>query len=355
MKIFITLILFFGIFASPAIAQISIKDGRIIEKSGNDFIMRGINHGHTWSKDKTKNVLINVSKTKSNTIRIALSNGKIWDKSTKAEVQEIIKQAKLLNLILILEVHDTTGHEPINRDENYKSSTILEAAQYWLEIKDLLIGQEDFVILNIGNEPSGNGENANLYWFEQHKEAIAILRAAGIKNTIMIDGANWGQESSLTMAKTAPELFASDPLKNLIFSVHMYQVYNSPEKVKNYIDIYINNKLPLIIGEFGPDHQGDAVDEQTIFDYSHEKGIGWLGWSWSGNSEIAANLDIVQDYNPKKLSPWGEQIINGPTGIKQSSKIASIYTRQPVYKKVWKIILRTKHKISKANTSSIIQ
>jgi mannan endo-1,4-beta-mannosidase len=55
------------------------------------------------------------------------------------------------------------------------------------------------------------------------------------------------------------------------------------------------------------------------------RGLGYLGWSWSGNSGGVEYLDMVTGFNPAALSTWGERIFNGPNGIRQTSREAAIY------------------------------
>ena len=51
------------------------------------------------------------------------------------------------HLIAIVEAHDATGSDIIQYLEN--------TTNYWMEMKDALIGNEDHVILNIANEWGG--------------------------------------------------------------------------------------------------------------------------------------------------------------------------------------------------------
>ncbi|MDC7676478.1 glycoside hydrolase family 5 protein [Asticcacaulis machinosus] len=328
LKSFVTAFVMAAVLAVPAHADMSVRDGQVVESSGAPFVMRGINHAHLWAPNRTNQALKDIAATGANTVRIVLGNGVRWNRTSERSVRRLITQSKAAGLICVLEVHDTTGYGQTGEGAPKDAATIAQATDYWIGIKDALIGQEDYVILNIANEPSGNGV-ADSYWVDEHKAAIVRLRAAGLKNVIMVDGPNWGQDASKTMLQRAGEVFESDPLKNTMFSVHMYQVYDRPEVVRAYLDGFRSQGLALIVGEFGPDHEGEPVDEATIFDVTNAHGIGYLGWSWSGNGPKARNLDMVVKFNARHLTPWGDRLINGEGGIRATSKPAAIFRNAP--------------------------
>ena len=137
------------------------------------------------------------------------------------------------------------------------------------------------MIINIANEPFGNNTTAN--YTPDTIAAIQALRTAGLTHTLMIDAANWGQDWSNTMRNNAMPLWNADTRRNLVFSVHMYEVYAQASAVSTYMQAFDDMALPLVVGEFGPDHQGQTVDEATIMAQAQQRGNGYIGWSWSGN------------------------------------------------------------------------
>jgi len=56
------------------------------------------------------------------------------------------------------------------------------------------------------------------------------------------------------------------------------------------------------------------------------RGLGYLGWSWSGNSGGVEYLDMTTNFNPAQLTSWGDRIFNGANGIKATSREATIYS-----------------------------
>ncbi len=54
------------------------------------------------------------------------------------------------------------------------------------------------------------------------------------------------------------------------------------------------------------------------------RGLGYIGWSWSGNTDPI--LDMALQFDPNQLTTWGQRIFNGANGIKATAKEAAIYS-----------------------------
>ncbi|MFK4547697.1 mannan endo-1,4-beta-mannosidase [Streptomyces tendae] len=304
---------------APAGAQavgLHISDGRLLEGNGNDFVMRGVNHAHTWYPGETQS-LADVKALGANSVRVVLSDGHRWSENGPEDVAAVIERCKANRLICVLEVHDTTGY-----GEDAAAGTLDHAADYWIGLKDVLAGQEDYVVVNIGNEPWGNTDPAG--WTEPTMAAVKKLRAAGLRHTIMVDAPNWGQDWQGVMRAEAQSVHDADPTGNLIFSIHMYSVYDTAQEITDYLNAFVDAKLPILIGEFGgpADQYGDP-DEDTMMATAEQLGLGYLAWSWSGNTDPV--LDLALDFDPSRLSDWGERIFHGADGIARTSQEATVY------------------------------
>lgn len=308
----------------------TVADGQLLDGMGNSFVMRGVNYPHAWfhTQHDTADKFVEIASTCSNTVRVVLSNGEQWTRTPGEQVAEIIAAAKANNLIAMLEVHDITGYP-----ENEAAANPQTAVDYWLsdDIRAAIDGEEGYVLINIANEPFGNMEDAEAdrsQWVNFHTQAISDMRAAGLAHTLVVDAPNWGQDWRRTMidGTAAQTVFDSDVNKNVVFSVHMYQVYNSAQTVEDYLMGFVLKELPIIVGEFAADHGAGAnnnVAEEAILQYSQEANIGYLGWSWSGNGSGLGSLDIVTDFNVNNLSSWGETLINSSNGIRAKPEIGA--------------------------------
>lgn len=294
-----------------------VEGTTLYDANGNPFVMRGVNHAHTWYSDKLLVTLDALEAIGCNSVRIVLSNGEQWGRTEASSLEGIISFCKERNLITVLEVHDPTG----NSDEN----SLLAAAQYFVDMKDVLIGEEEYVIINIANEwPADRDSNA---WKEAYLEAIPMLREAGLAHTIMVDSAGWGQYAKC-IKDAGAEVFASDPLGNVMFSVHMYGSSGSSAKtIEKNLKYATDQGLCVCVGEFGYNHGDGDVDEAFLMKYCEENAIGYLAWSWKGNSGGVEYLDLALDWDGSELSAdWGEVVVNGSNGIKETAELCTVFT-----------------------------
>ncbi|MGW0991220.1 cellulase family glycosylhydrolase [Streptomyces sp. NPDC002486] len=316
----LALFLSFLVLTPPAQAAptgFRVQNGRLLETGGNDFVMRGVNHAHTWYPDRIGS-LAHIKAKGANTVRVVLASGDRWTRNDAADVTNVISQCKQNRLICVLEVHDTTGY-----GEQSGAATLSRAADYWISVKSALAGQEDYVIVNIGNEPYGNtGYTA---WTADTKAAILKLRNAGFGHTLMVDAPNWGQDWAFTMRDNAASVFATDPDANTVFSIHMYGVFDTAAEITDYLNRFVTAKLPIVVGEFGHDHSDGNPDEDTILAVTRQLRLGYLGWSWSGNGGGVEYLDMVTNFDPNQLTSWGQRLFNGANGIAATAEEAAIY------------------------------
>ena len=301
----------------PAVsAGFSVDGTRLLDANGNEFVMRGINHPHSWYASQDDAALKAIAQTGSNTVRIVCSDGQQYTRDSADTLKALVDKCKELKMIAILEVHDITGNNDI--------ALLEKTVDYWIDVKDALIGNEAYVILNIANEWVGDWNGAT--WRDGYTAAIPKLRAAGIKNTILIDSAGWGQYGQ-SIADYGTEVFNSDPDKNTMFAIHMYGTAgkNKASITRNLTGV-TDKGLCVIVGEFGYNHSDGDVDEQYIMEYCTENNIGYLGWSWKGNSGGVEYLDIANQWDGSVLSAdWGEPLINGENGIRATSKPCTVF------------------------------
>ena len=294
----------------------SVSGTDLLDANGNKFVMRGINHPHSWFASQDETALKAIAATGANTVRIVCGDGQQYNRDSADTLKALVERCKELEMIAILEVHDITGKDEL--------SGLEKTVDYWIEVKDALIGNEAYVILNIANEWVGTWESS--VWAQGYTAAIPRLREAGIKNTIMVDSAGWGQYGK-SIAEKGAEVFAADPLGNTMFSIHMYGSAgkNKASITRNLTGVTEQN-LCVVVGEFGYNHSDGDVDEGYIMQYCTENEIGYLGWSWKGNGGGVEYLDLALEWDGSALSAdWGEVLINGENGIAATSKKCSVF------------------------------
>ncbi|MCW6007309.1 cellulase family glycosylhydrolase [Micromonospora sp. CPCC 205371] len=304
-------------FVKPADAAVGLRvsSGRIVEANGSNFVMRGVSHPHVWYTNQTSS-FANIKSLGANTVRVVLGSGQRWGPSN--DLGTIVNLCRTNRLICVLEVHDTTGY-----GEEGAAATLDQAASYWIGQRSALAGTENFIIINIGNEPFGNNQAVSATWPTATSNAIGRLRNAGFEHMIMVDAPMWGQDWQFIMRDNAQTVFNSDPQRNTVFSIHMYGVFDTAAEIQDYLGRFRTAGLPIVVGEFGHNHSDGNPDEDTIMSYTQANGIGYIGWSWSGNGGGVEYLDMVTNFNPSQLTSWGQRIFNGTNGIRATSREAT--------------------------------
>ncbi len=283
-------------------------EGTFLKKAdGTPFIMRGVNHAHSWYREYDMVALDAIAAMGANTVRLVLSDGSRWEKDSAETVTELIAQCRSRGLTAVLEVHDATGSND--------TEDLLDAARYWCDLAPVLAGTEDDVILNIANEWYGSWSGKR--WRDGYVEAIGMIREAGIRNCIMVDTAGWGQYGK-AVRDYGKAVFDADPERNTLFSIHMYGMSGRWEWLIRYnLNGVTRQNLCACVGEFGWTHSDGNVKEDYLMEYCHEQGIGWLAWSWKGNSGGVEYLDLAETWDGSVLSDWGTTVIYGPYGLQQ--------------------------------------
>ncbi|AQZ68439.1 Endo-1,4-beta-xylanase A precursor [[Actinomadura] parvosata subsp. kistnae] len=307
------------IVPAPAHAAVGLRVSgtKILEANGNAFVMRGVSHAHTWYTSQTSS-FANIKALRANTVRVVLSGGR-WTPNNATDVANVVSLCRQNRLICVLENHDTTGY-----GEQSGAYTLDQAVDYWSSVRSALTGTEDFIIVNIGNEPYGN--NNVSAWTAATSNAITRMRSLGFQHMLMVDAPNWGQDWQFTMRDNAKTVAAADTQKNTVFSIHMYGVFDTAAEITAYLDAFQTAGLPLVIGEFGFNHSDGDPDEDTIMAQAVSRGIGYIGWSWSGNGGGVEYLDMVTNFNPAALTSWGQRIFNGANGIAATSREATYFS-----------------------------
>ena len=297
---------------------IHVQGSKLLDANGKEFIFRGVNLAHAWYTDKTEFSMVEISALGANSARIVLACGAKWDKTPYSEVQNIAKWCEKYGLICVLELHDFTGSN--------KASDITEKAlNYWVEMKDLLNAYKKYIIINIANEWIGAfALNKETLWRETYITAVKSMRENGIENAIMIDASGYAQDTG-PITKNANKVLEADPDGNIIFSYH---VYDSLGKNDNTLisgfDGLKNTGVCWVVGEFGWRHGWTNVAYKTLMEYCRENNIGWIAWSWAGNSGGDECLDLtdVKTFSGSDLTDWGKDVFYGDNGIQKTSKKA---------------------------------
>jgi mannan endo-1,4-beta-mannosidase len=296
------------------------------DSSGHTFVMRGNNFPVFWFPDQYKPALAAASSLGANTARI------VWQLEVQSwtpaltVLDEALAACITNKLIPVVELHDFTG--------GTSATNISDAAAYFTrsDVKAILDKYSHVLVINIANE-WGDGTVSELAWKNAYAPAITTLRNAGYKMPVMIDAPGYGQsENAVVLYGT--DLLNSDPLKNIIFSVHAYSNWNSNNNYASRINNLLNKNLCIVFGEFGwnvpaaqqPSGFECKVDASLLMQLCQSNHIGYMGWSWTGNNAANACFDMSSSWNDTThLTTWGKQWAYDINGVKNTGIKASVY------------------------------
>jgi mannan endo-1,4-beta-mannosidase len=298
-----------------------VSNGRLYDRRGNDFVMRGVNNPLAWFRNRNTGALAwltQIASTGANAVRL------VWetDVPDTALLRESIERSLQLRMVPMIEMHDVTGETSADgpsRMARYLTET--EA------VRQILLDHEDSLLINIANEWSG----ANDIFVQSYTDAINVFRSAGIRHTLVIDSNGFGQNAG-TVIGQGQALLSADPQHNLLFSVHMYEQFRSAQTIRDTLQRAVAAQVPFIVGEFGFQHGTDQqgapfqIPFDVLLSESVRLGIGYLGWSWTGNGGGVEYLDLTaRSGSANELSDWGDALINGANGIRATAQPASIF------------------------------
>lgn len=300
---------------------------------GETIILKGINHGNIYDVwDFGVNESVQIANTGANAMRIVVERDYctfslpnfncVKVPTTPTHLTNMIQASVNNKLIPIVELHDFTGSLNPTAD-------LITAANWWVQpsILEVLLSNQNYLILNIANEPSSsNYPPTNVEqttYLNANISAINILRNAGLTCPIMIDGMHWGKDH-IFFVNHGQTLQNADPLHKLIFSVHAYwpstgnaiQVSNT--QMTNYMNALSNVNAPIVIGELAHDEVQNSgifpINYNLLLNLCEQHSFGYLIWWW-GRIEpgTTSALYITTNGLSSGLTVKGNIIVNSHT------------------------------------------
>ncbi len=294
------------------------ESGKLYDARAAEFVIRGVNNPHIWfdtgNQYRAYQALDTIATYKTNTIRV------VWETTggSAALLRQILYRIVQLKMVPMVELHNVTGSN-VTADLARMASYFTQA-----DIEQVLLDFRAYVLINIANE-WGATDNVSGYQ-SAYASAITTLRNAGLAHTLVIDADGFGQNAA-SLFDNASALTSGDPEHNLLFSLHMYNRYGSNGAVDTVLDnAAIGTSVPFIVGEFGPELQGQSVAWQEILTKSQSRRTGYIAWSWSGNDSSTAALNIVNDFGGGLTPSWGQQVmVSHAASIQNTAAKASIF------------------------------
>jgi uncharacterized protein YjdB len=285
-----------------------VVGNKLYDANGHEFVIRGVNKLH-WDSTSP-----GIAKANANAVRWVID----------------FNQSTSTNLALMQGT--INGHMvpiPGNWDGTCGSESELPGiVDKWVNQASAWLTIDSKMILNIANELGGGNSTA---WRDAYITAVARLRNAGYRCTIMVDAGGCGQDND-DLANYAQAILNSDPQKNIIFDQHIYGNWGINGTPSWAIDLptafnrLTATGLCFVIGEFGPGRNigpsPTMITPAQIITAADSHNFGWLAWAWDDPAFNADNnwfaMSYTGDYNSSsELTTFGQDVVeNSSYGLK---------------------------------------
>ncbi len=309
-------------FLSDSFSQevMRVEGRRIFDPCGEELVMRGVNEMFIWSRDDLAGdrTMPEIALTGANTVRIVWLTDARNANASPENLDRAIQNAIDNKMFPMPELHDATG----------RLDRVPALVEYWTrpDIVEVLKKHEEYLLLNIANEAGDHNVKADEFK-RVYSDAIARIRATGLRCPLVIDASGWGQDIGI-LHETGPWLLDQDPERNLIFSIHTWWVADdgSRDRIIDGLQRSVDMDLPLIVGEFAP--MGvkcrEWIDYKTLLAECQRHGIGWLAWSWgqvrNGDCHLMDMTGGDARGRFEGLHGWGKEVaVTDPNSIMNTS------------------------------------
>jgi len=268
---------------------------KIYDGNGEMFVPIGVNTLFMYQDPAGVRTIPGIARSSANSVRM------FWQHDENMPLdflERAVGKAVDNNLVVMVGLWEATG----------KWHHLEQCVEYWLrdDVIRLVQKYERYFMLNIANE-AGDGSVCEEEWVEKYIEAVKKLRDAGYRVPIMIDAANWGRGEHYIL-NGGERVLASDPLRNIIFKWHPWDINQPRSRYTNAIRASLEKGLCMIVGEFshlGAIYEG-TVDWRAIVEECNKYNIGWLPWSWSMQGD---RHNVVDNFDFDQKTEWGAQVL----------------------------------------------
>jgi Cellulase (glycosyl hydrolase family 5) len=288
----------------PPTGGFAVKAGKLYDPNGVEFRIRGVDRDHYDSSASTAGI----AKSGANTVRFGM-----YLDSLIANYIPVLKAhvaSKVVPIVTMFSFPDNTG--TVGGSD---PAEIAAAATWWAaNVTTFRAALGKNCMINLANEWGPRGSTV---WRDAMIAAIATIRASGETGVIWCDTGGFGQDLN-DLGNYSPAVFNSDPLKNVAFSLHVYNAYNDlPTLNAAFAQLNaLSASVGMVFGvlEFGPG-PGVGVSSQLtatqVIQACEAANIPWCAWAWDDSAPgfgMTKNPDGT--YNTAAdLTPYGTAVV----------------------------------------------
>lgn len=293
------------------------QGNKILDANGEQKVFHGVNRPSLeWDYGGIKLNAADfeeMASWKANVVRLPL-NQAFWfggqREIYKNRVDQVVGWALDAGLHVIIDLHRAPleGAE-LNEQQDMTNEQSLE---FWKEVA-ALYKDEPEISFDLYNEPRNitwaqwrNGGNHPMGWkIVGMQQLYDAVRNAGAKNLVLVGGLNWAYEFSGLL---------DNPLDgyNIIYVTHLYG-FNG-KRPEDWAEdwLFLKDRYPLMIGEFGPSHNEGAFEleyVEEVLRVADENSLSWTAWAWYNFSTNNLFDENWQTDPPNySITPYGQLV-----------------------------------------------
>lgn len=251
-------------------------------------------------------------------------------------IMTFVKNLNAHHIIAILDLHWNAPGTTLATGQQYMADQS-HAPAFWTSVGTYFKNTPG-VIFDLYNEPHGiswscweNGCITPGGWQSAGmQELVNTVRATGATQPLMLGGLNWAGDLSGWL-----QYMPTDPLHNLIASVHVYNYSSSNNQSYWQSNILpVAQKVPVVTGEVGQiTCSGNYAT--SYMNWAHTHGLSYLAWTW--DTWGCSHMGLVSNYNGTPTtygqtvqsfydSTYPSSVVRAPSGAYQSYAKPALYT-----------------------------
>jgi mannan endo-1,4-beta-mannosidase len=301
-----------------------VEGGQLHDVCGRPFVPIGVNEMLGWSKTNPSGagIFSEIKKTGANTVRF------VW---TADLLDSSLSSVEELDAAIVNSVANRLIPFPEFRPLSKTLFGLSQAVEWWTkpEVMEVVARHERFLMLSLSNGAGEAGITPGEF-VAAYGEAIAAVRAAGIRIPIVVEASDEGSDIEM-LRQTFTEIQSRDPLSNLMFSVHIWWAApdGSTDRITHELQASADVGMPLIVSEFAPMKVfcEQRIDVEAILRGCRAHGFGFFPWSWGGEVNTDCfymNMTTDGIYGHWQDTPdngrWGERVaVTDPNSIQHQS------------------------------------
>lgn len=295
-------------------------EGRLRDHCGEPLALRGVAEFIGWTAGSDGDPeYFEMAKTGANAVRV------MWQQTGEAAALGLaIENAVAEGLVPVVELQGTFRSVP-------EDEALRESLAYWLQpaVLEVLIGHEKSLVLEISSWVTQS--LPRVAWVDLYADALAELRAAGLRLPIAIVEPTWSLDP-VNVAEAMVELAERDPLHNVVLAFDFWS--GGTFALETRLQAFRSAGVASYISEFSEyrilDCPDSPIDVSAVMRASAQYDGSWFAWSWGAipnAGSCAGYLDMTTDGTVLTLTDYGNLVaLEDPNGISRTATAFRTHT-----------------------------